>query len=214
MEVMEKIRISIFDDTHVVRDLLEQILLDDGRYDLVGSYPNAMHLEKDIEQSRPDLVVMDISMPTISGIEATRWIRINHPTLPILMQTVFDDDESVFAAIAAGANGYVLKNASNEQLLQAIKDVYEGGSSLSPSIAKKVMQHLQQPRFEKTDYKLSPKELEVLHALTLGLALKQIGGKMDITYDTVRSHIKKIYEKLHVGSMTEAVALALKHRLV
>ena len=153
-------------------------------------------------------------MPTISGIEATRWIRINHPKLPILVQTVFDDDESVFAAIAAGANGYVLKNASNEQLLQAIKDVYEGGSSLSPSIAKKVMLHLQQPKFEKTDYKLSPKELEVLHSLTLGLALKQIGGKMDITYDTVRSHIKKIYEKLHVGSMTEAVALALKHRLV
>lgn len=211
---MDKIRVIIFDDTPMVRNLLEKMFQENTSFELVGSFPNAMNLRANIQVSRPDIVIMDISMPTVSGIEATRWIRINYPTLPVLMQTVFDDDESVFAAIEAGANGYVLKNASMEQLLQAIADVYEGGSSLSPSIAKKVMLHLQQAKFEKTDYKLSVKELEVLHHLTMGMALKQIGGRMDITYDTVRSHIKKIYEKLHVGSMTEAVALALKHKLV
>jgi DNA-binding NarL/FixJ family response regulator len=211
---MDKIRICIFDDAKVVRDFLQELLLDDAEFQLVGSFPNALQLKSNIETCRPDVVVMDISMPSISGIEATRWLRVNFPHLPILMQTVFDDDESVFAAIEAGANGYVLKDASNEQLRQAIKDVYDGGSSLSPSIAKKVLNHLQQTKFEKTEFKLSPKELEVLHGLTQGLALKQIGAKMDISYDTVRSHIKKIYEKLHVGSMTEAVLMALKHKLV
>ncbi len=157
---------------------------------------------------------MDIDMPGMDGIEGVKVIRKNFPTVQILMFTVFADDEKVFAAIKAGAAGYILKNAEPQNLLHAISEVYNGGAPMTPDIARKVLHQLQNmlPE-EKKDYHLSTRESEVLGLLVEGYSYKMIGGKLNITYDTVRDHMKKIYEKLHVASMTEAVAKAINQKL-
>ena len=157
---------------------------------------------------------MDIDMPGMNGIEGVKLIRKNFPTVQILMLTVFDDDEKVFAAIKAGAGGYILKNAEPQNLLHAISEVYNGGAPMTPGIARKVLHQFQTilPE-EKKDYHLSIREKEVLGLLVDGLSYKMIAGKLNITYDTVRAHMKKIYEKLHVASMTEAVAKAINQKL-
>ncbi|MBK7761877.1 MAG: response regulator transcription factor [Bacteroidetes bacterium] len=208
---LNKIKVLLFDDNKVLREFLAEIINDSNEYILVGASENCLNLKKDIEASNPDVVIMDISMPKMNGIEAVRKLRLLFPDLPILMQTMFDDDDNIFNAIAAGANGYILKHVEPNQLLQAIKDVYEGGSPMTPSVARRVLNHLQQKGHEKEDFKLTAKETEVLQLLVKGLPHKQIADKMNITYDTVRCHVKKIYEKLHVSSMTEAVAKAIHH---
>ncbi len=210
---MDKIKILLFDDNKLLREFLAEIINDTNNYQLVGASENCLQLENDIFNANPDVVIMDISMPKMNGIEAVRKIRIQFPELPILMQTMFDDDDNIFNAISAGANGYILKHADSKHLLQAIQDVYEGGSPMTPSIARRVLNHLQQKAHEKEDFKLTPKEKEVLQYLVEGFPHKQIADKMDITYDTVRSHVKKIYEKLHVSSMTEAVVKAMKNNM-
>ncbi len=158
---------------------------------------------------------MDIDMPGMNGIEGVKLIRKNCPSVQILMFTVFDDEEKVFAAIKSGAAGYILKNAEPGQLVQAIVEVYNGGAPMTPGIARKVLQQFQTflPQ-EKTDYNLSNREKEVLALLVSGFSYKMISAKLDITYDTVRAHMKKIYEKLHVASMTEAVAKAINQNLL
>ena len=157
---------------------------------------------------------MDIDMPGMNGIEGVKLIRKNFPTVQILMLTVFDDDEKVFAAIKAGAAGYILKNAEPENLLHAISEVYNGGAPYDAGHSKKSITPISNilPEEEK-DYHLSIREKEVLGLLVEGLSYKMIAGKLNITYDTVRAHMKKIYEKLHVASMTEAVAKAINQKL-
>jgi DNA-binding NarL/FixJ family response regulator len=159
-------------------------------------------------------VIMDIDMPGMNGIEGVKLIRNNFPIVQVLMFTVFDDDEKVFAAIKAGAGGYILKNAEPQNLLHAISEVYNGGAPMTPGIARKVLHqfHDMLPE-EKKDYRLSMREKEVLGLLVEGYSYKMIAGKLNITYDTVRAHMKKIYEKLHVASMTEAVAKAINQKL-
>src|SRR5689334_19772086 len=154
-------------------------------------------------------------MPGMNGIDGVKLIRKNCPSVQILMFTVFDDEEKVFAAIKSGAAGYILKNAEPAQLINAIVEVYNGGAPMTPGIARKVLQQFQSilPD-DKTDYHLSAREKEVLAHLVSGLSYKMIAVKLNITYDTVRAHMKKIYEKLHVASMTEAVAKALNQHLL
>ena len=157
---------------------------------------------------------MDIDMPGMNGIEAVKVIRNNFPTVQVLMFTVFDDDEKVFAAIKAGAGGYILKNAEPQNLLHAISEVYNGGAPMTPGIARKVLLQFQDMLpDENKDYHLSQREKEVLALLVEGHPYKMIASKLNITYDTVRAHMKKIYEKLHVASMTEAVAKAINQKL-
>ena len=208
------IKVMLFDDNNTLRESLQEIINDSDQCEVVGSFPNGLQAIEEIEKSHPHVIIMDINMPEESGIITTKRIKETFPGIQIIMQTVFDDDENVFAAIAAGASGYILKNYSSESLIEAIQQVYEGGSSMSPSIARKVLSHLQNNKIENADYKLTLREREVLNYLVLGLPYKQIAVKMNITYDTVRSHMKKIYEKLHVSSMTEAVVIAVKHQLV
>ena len=212
---MNGIKIIMFDDNDSLRDSVAMLLQDSGDFTLAGSYSNCVNVIRNIQETKPDVVIMDIDMPGINGIEGVKLIRKNFPTVQILMLTVFDDDEKVFAAIKAGANGYILKNAEPENLLHAISEVYSGGAPMAPGIARKVLHHLQAilPEDQK-DYHLSMREKEVLGLLVDGLSYKMIGGKLNITYDTVRAHMKKIYEKLHVASMTEAVAIAINQKLV
>lgn len=211
---MSGITVIIFDDNDSLRDSISMLLQDNADFTLAGSYSHCLDATENIMKTKPDVVIMDIDMPGMNGIEGVKLIRQNFPAIQILMLTVFDDDEKVFAAIKAGANGYILKNAEPQRLLQAISEVYNGGAPMTPGIAKKILQQFQTilPAEEK-DYHLSSREKEVLSLLVDGLSYKMIAAELKITYDTVRAHMKKIYEKLHVASMTEAVAKAIGENL-
>ncbi len=211
---MNRIKVIIFDDNDSLRDSVAMLLKESGDFILVGAYADCLDVTNNIRNTKPDVVIMDIDMPGMNGIEAVKVIRNNFPTVQVLMFTVFDDDEKVFAAIKAGAGGYILKNADPENLLHAISEVYNGGAPMTPGIARKVLLQFQDMLpDENKDYHLSQREKEVLALLVEGHPYKVIGSKLNITYDTVRAHMKKIYEKLHVASMTEAVAKAINQKL-
>ncbi len=211
---MGGIKVIILDDNDSMRDSISMLLQDSADFTLAGSYSPCLDATENITNTKPDVVIMDIDMPGMNGIEGVKLIRKNFPTIQILMLTLFDDDEKVFAAIKAGANGYILKNAEPQHLLHAISEVYNGGAHMTPDIARKVLHQFQTilPEEEK-DYHLTSKEKEVLSFLVDGLPYKMIAAKLNITYDTVRAHMKKIYEKLHVASMTEAVAKAINQNI-
>lgn len=207
---MDGIKVIIFDDNDSLRDSITMLLQDNADFTLAGSYSHCLDAAENITNTKPDVVIMDIDMPAMSGIEGVKLIRKNFPAVQILMLTVFDEDEKVFAAIKAGAGGYILKNAEPQNLLHAISEVYNGGAPMTPGIARKVLHQFQTILSEEEkDYHLSIREKEVLSLLVDGLSYKMIAAKLSITYDTVRAHMKKIYEKLHVASMTEAVAKAI-----
>ena len=211
---MNGIKVIIFDDNDSLRDSVAMLLKESGDFALVGAYADCLDITNNIRNTKPDVVIMDIDMPGMNGIEGVKLIRNNFPIVQVLMFTVFDDDEKVFAAIKAGAGGYILKNAEPQNLLHAISEVYNGGAPMTPGIARKVLLQFQDllPD-ESKDYHLSQREKEVLALLVEGHPYKMIGSKLNITYDTVRAHMKKIYEKLHVASMTEAVAKAINQKL-
>ena len=212
---MGGIKVAIFDDNNSFRDSISMLLQDTKDFTLVGSWSHCLDVKQNIMETQPDVVIMDIDMPGINGIEGVKEIRRNFPTVQVLMLTVFDNDEKVFSAIKAGAGGYILKSAEPKNLLSAISEVYNGGAPMTPGIAMKVLHQFQNmlPEEVKEDYHLSLREKEVLALLVDGLSYKMIAGKLNITYDTVRAHMKKIYEKLHVASMTEAVAKAINQKL-
>jgi DNA-binding NarL/FixJ family response regulator len=211
---MSRIRIAIFEDNNDLRDSLAMIIESVADFELTGIFSNARRLETKMEESKPDVVLMDINMPGISGIEAVAQIHEQFPAVRIMMQTVFEDDDKVFASLCAGASGYILKNTPPERVLQAIREVAAGGVFFTQVIAKKVLnnfqQHLSQPEF----IQLSQREKEILQHLVNGLSYKMIADQCFISYETVHSHVKKIYEKLHVNSKGEAVAKAIRNRLV
>jgi DNA-binding NarL/FixJ family response regulator len=209
------IKVSIYDDNTARRESLEAIINITQEYELSGSYVDCSNVVLNTELSKPDLILMDIEMPEVNGIEGVKAIKRYFPEIKIIMQTAFDDDDKVFAAIQAGAEGYILKSASVLQIVQSIDEVLKGGAVMTPSIALKVMRHFgTQTTTEQHDYHLSVKENEVLKFLAQGLSYKMIADKMGISYFTVNNHIKKIYEKLHVNSLGEAVAIAHKNRMV
>ncbi|MEJ1238396.1 response regulator transcription factor [Chryseolinea sp. T2] len=211
---MAGIKVILYDDNDSLRDSVAMLLEQSEDFTLAGTFSNCLDLMNNIIDTKPDVVIMDIDMPGMNGIEGVKVIRKTFPTVQILMLTVFNNDENVFAAVKAGAAGYILKNAEPQYLLQAISEVYNGGAPMTPGIARKVLMQFQNmlPEANK-DYHLSQREKEVLALLVEGHSYKMIGSKLNITYDTVRAHMKKIYEKLHVASMTEAVAKAINEKL-
>jgi len=213
------LRIAIFDDNKNIRESISLLLATVPQFDVVGSFCHVLDCIDDIRDSRPDIVLMDIEMPGMTGIEAVTKIKKEFPHIQVLMQTVFEDDDRVFDSICAGASGYILKNYLNTKLVDAINELQYGGSPMSPSIARKVLNKMQsvstiiKPE-EAPDYRLTPREKEVLSCLVNGLSYKMIAADLGISYETVRSHVKKIYEKLHVASLTEVVAKAINQRIV
>jgi DNA-binding NarL/FixJ family response regulator len=213
------LKIAIFDDNKNIRDSITLLLQTVPEFEVAGSFSNVLDCVDDIRECKPDIVLMDIEMPGMTGIEAVHTIKKEFPQVLILMQTVFEDDDRVFDSICAGASGYLLKNFLNTKLVDSIKELQYGGSPMSPSIARKVFNRMQQiPQLfkpeEVPDYNLTPREKEVLSCIVDGLSYKMIADKLSISYETVRSHVKKIYEKLHVASLTEVVSKAMKERIV
>jgi DNA-binding NarL/FixJ family response regulator len=213
---MQKLRVVLFEDNFHLRESLYFLINSASDMECVGYFANADNLKENIARTKPDVVLMDIEMPGINGIQAVQQLKSAFPAVQVLMQTIFQDDNNVFQAICAGASGYLLKSASPDEYLQAVRDVYNGGSPMSGPIARKVLLRFQQSiQPEKpAQYDLTPKELEVLSQLVEGKSFKMIADSLHVTYETVRSHMKNIYAKLHVHSNTEAVIKALRERIV
>lgn len=213
------VRIAIFDDNRNVRESITLLLQTEPQFEIVGVFSHVLDCIDELHDCKPDVVLMDIEMPGMTGIEAVRLIKKEFPGVQVLMQTVFEDDDRVFDSICAGASGYILKNHLNTRLVDAIRELQYGGSPMSPSIARKVLNKLQaipQPASKSIteDYQLTPREKDVLACIVNGLSYKMIGSELHISYETVRSHVKKIYEKLHVASLTEMVAKAINQKIV
>lgn len=206
-------RIVVYDDNKLRRESLEALFSFTTDLQYIGGFENCDDPIAQLSELQPDLILMDIEMPGTDGITGVRIIKEKFPAIKVIIQTVFDDDDKVFAALQAGAEGYILKNASVQQITGAIDDVMKGGAGMSPSIALKVMRYFNKQAMP-TAYHLTSKENEVLSLLAQGLSYKMIADSMGISYFTVNNHVKKIYEKLQVHSMGEAVAKAHKDKLV
>ena len=198
-----QIRIFIYDDSQERRESLKSLLMLNERLKFVGEAANCVNVIKDIETYYPDVVLMDINMPEVDGIEGLKRIKETFPQVKVLMQTAFDDSEKIFTSIKNGASGYILKNDKPLQILQAISEIYEGGAVMNPAIAKKVLDYFK-PKNIATP--ISPKEKEVLGLLSDGLSYKMVADKLGISYSTVNTHTKRIYEKLHISSLGEAIS--------
>lgn len=208
-----KKRIIIFDDDSTRRDSLAMLLNMCHDMECVGAFESAAEAVAVVKAAQPDLVLMDIDMPLGNGIYGTRVIKAEFPDLPIIMQTVFDDNAHIFEAIKAGANGYLLKKTPPDKLLEELRDAFEGGAPMTGSVAIKLLQFFREENISPA-YNLSEREKGILKLLVDGHSYKMIAAKSDISYFTVCNHIKKIYDKLHVNSATEAVRLAIKNRIV
>jgi DNA-binding NarL/FixJ family response regulator len=210
------IRVVLFEDNTSLRNTLSMVLSHTEGINFTGAFADANEAIARIRSHQPDIVLMDIQMPGISGIDALNNIKAQFPDVKVLMQTVFEDDNRIFASICAGANGYVLKNPDPNFLINAIFDVQKGGSILSPSIAAKVL-YMFQHQFVKSNIEhinLTEKETEVLGYMVKGQSYKMIADSCGVSFNTVHWHVKNIYEKLHVNSAPEAVAKAIENRLV
>jgi DNA-binding NarL/FixJ family response regulator len=209
------IKVLIYDDNEVLRTTMQILIAEDKDFELLALMPNAETVETDVDVMKPDVILMDIDMPKVNGVEAVKKIRKTNSKLPIIMLTVFDDDENIFNAICAGATGYILKSCATEEIPSAIRMVLAGGAPMTGSVARKVLQMVPQAKSgEQEKSNLSQKEIAILQSLVNGYSYKMIAADLNISIDTVRFHIKKIYDKLHVHSATEAVSKAIKDKLV
>ncbi|MEZ4874610.1 MAG: response regulator transcription factor [Flavobacteriaceae bacterium] len=209
-------KICIFEDNTHLRESLQLLIDATAGFHCVGAFPNCKNLLEKFSDVSCDICLMDIGMPGISGIEATKIIKESYPEIQVLIQTVFSDDDNIFKAICAGASGYILKTSSPAEYIQAIKDVKSGGAPMSPSIASRVLQLFKlnfQP-LTKEEYHLTDKEKLVLQQLVEGKSYKMIADELTISVETIKTHMKNIYAKLHVHSSTEAVSKALQERII
>ncbi|HTN47021.1 MAG TPA: response regulator transcription factor [Flavipsychrobacter sp.] len=214
---MSQIRVVLFEDNKHLRESLYYLINGTEGCMCAGAFPDCNNLVVQIKKTQPDVVLMDIEMPGMKGTEAVKIINKEFPGVQVLMQTIFQDDDNIFSAICAGASGYILKTTSPAGYIEAIKDVHNGGSPMTGSVARKILQLFQEkiPAISSsTDYHLTPKEKEILQHLVKGKSFKMIADATGTTYETVRTHMKNIYAKLHVNSNTEAVSKALNERIV
>jgi DNA-binding NarL/FixJ family response regulator len=202
--------VSIVEDDDGVRAGLARLLEKSRDIRLLASYPDAETALEEIPQARPDILLMDINLPGMNGVECVQKLHAVDPSLRVIMLTVYENPEQIFDALRAGAIGYLLKQQPSEKLLEAIRDAHRGGSPMSSQIARKVVQFFRGGRKAETTTPLSARETEVLNLLSKGHLIKEIADQLGISFVTVRTHIRRIYEKLHVHSRSQAVAKLLQ----
>jgi DNA-binding NarL/FixJ family response regulator len=213
------IRVAIFEDNQLFREAMQAILNGTIGYTCCGAFADGQQLIARIERSRPDVVLMDIEMPGINGIEATGIIRSKFPEVKVLIQTVFNDSEKIFQALCAGASGYILKNDQPGKYLESISEVYNGGAPVSMAVGVKVLGFFSNKNVilvtpTSEDFQLTNREKELLNLMIEGHNYKTIAEKTFISYDTVRTHVRHIYKKLHVACRNEAIMKAVQQGLV
>lgn len=209
------VKVSIYEDKEPLRSLLELMIGGAGGFAVVGSYGNGQRITEQLGRTRPDVVLMDIDMPGLSGIDCVSRVKEYDVDIRVLMHTVFDDDDRLFACLSNGADGYLLKKDTSTHLLNALREVVEGGGPMSPGIARRVLQtflHGYPP--QRQEYGITSREHELLQLLSQGYTYRMIGIQCSISVETVRRHLKNIYHKLHVQCGTEAVAKALRERII
>lgn len=213
-----EIKVAVFEDNKLIREALQTILNGTPGFICTGAFVNVNQVEADVLFSKPDVILMDIEMPGRSGIEATRILKVRFPDVKVLIQTVFNDQEKIFSALCAGASGYILKSDPPSKQLEALQEVYQGGASMSPAIAQKVLSFFVQQNVilvkpEMNDYSLSSREKEILSLMMEGHNYRGIADQAFISYETVRTHVKHIYKKLHVACRSEAIQKARQQGL-
>ena len=211
------IKVAIFDDNKNIRNSILLLLKMEPDLEVTGSFSDAKNCVQKVIKCGCDVVLMDIEMPGINGIEAVRMLKQEVPDVSVIIQTVFEDEDRIFNSLKAGASGYILKTRLKD-LPEAIRETHAGGAPMTPWVARKVLnmiynskETVKQPT---VDYNLTAKEKEILSHIVNGLSYKMITAEMNVSYETIRSHVKKIYEKLHVASLTEVVAKAIRQRIV
>ncbi len=213
---MDPIRVIVFDDSRNRLNSLGILINQSENMKCVGVFPDCTNALADIEETQPDVVLMDINMPALDGIECVQIIRKKHPSLCIVMQTVFEDDDKIIKAISAGANGYILKKTHPSKIIDGIHEVVDGGSPMTPAVARRVLElfHKRLTVGISNDYNLSDREKEILSDLVRGLSYKMVADERNISVYTVNAHVRKIYEKLQVHSVAEAVSKALSNKII
>ena len=211
----ELIKVGVIEDNHKFREALEFLLNHTPGYQCVGSFRSIEEALERIQFNLPDVALVDIGLPGMSGVEGVRILKERYPALVMLMNTVYDDDERIFQALCAGASGYLLKKTPPSRLIESLNEAIGGGAPMSPEVARRVLALFRQinpPEHE--DYRLTPHELRLLKLLVEGHSYKTAATQLGVTVKTISFHLQKIYEKLQVHSKTEAVAKALRNRLV
>jgi DNA-binding NarL/FixJ family response regulator len=205
------IKVAIVEDDEGIRSSLAALIRRASALRLAGDYPDAESALKEIPRRPPDVVLMDINLPGIKGVECVRLLKTALPQVQFLMLTVYEDSDSLFNSLKAGASGYLLKRTAPARLLEAIRDVHSGGSPMTPQLARRLVQYFSRPaEGDSSVSRLTPGERDFLDQLANGYAYKEIADRMKISIDTVRSYVRTVYEKLHVHSRTEAVVKYLR----
>ena len=210
------IKVAIFEDNRNLREGLFQLIDGTDGFRCVGAFANCDRLIQNIRESKPDVVLMDIELPGISGIEAIKILKENFPEVKVLMETIFEDSDKIFDSICNGAEGYILKNTPPVLILSAIREIYEGGAPMTPSVASKVLKMFKKNSSAplKESIVLTEREKEILKSLVEGMSYKMIAATCFISLDTVNGHIKNIYKKLQVHSKSEAVVKAIRGKII
>lgn len=210
-----EIKVAIYEDNDALRESLSFLVKGSGLLRFAGAYPDCRNILENCEFEMPDVILMDIEMPYLSGIDATRLVKDKYPDINVMMLTVVEDRDKIFDALRAGATGYLLKKASAIKIIESVTELANGGSPMSSEIARKVLQFFTSPDNKiENDYTLSARELDVLKCLVDGDSYKMIADHCCISIGTVCGHINSIYRKLAVNSKSEAVIKAIKERLV
>lgn len=209
---MEEIKVVIVEDDDEIRNGLAYLINSSPSFLCLAKYSNSEDFLKDFLQKKkdknyilPDVILMDINLPGMSGIECIKKIKETNKSIQIMVLTVFEDHDTIYKSLKAGATGYILKKTATTELLDAIKDIYNGGSPMSSQIARKVVLSFQEQKTSNETQNLTPREQEILNYLAMGYRYKEIAALLFISVETVRTHIRNIYEKLHVNSRTEAI---------
>lgn len=201
---MDPVKVSIVEDIPELRDGLVNLLQGDERFEAVSSHNDAESAIDPIITMQPDIVVMDINLPGMNGIDCLRKLKKVCPDTQFIMFTIYEDDEHLFDALEAGASGYILKKTSQQKILDSLEELHSGGAPMSTSIARKVINRFKEPKAKDT-LNITEREKEILVLLGKGLLYKEIAEQLHITTGTVKQHLHKVYEKLHVQNRTEAI---------